>query len=335
MIKKIKRFLLPALRGSFKKKLNLLLVYFSMFLKTRRVWGKPLSLMIEPTNACNLQCPTCPTGNRTDKRPKGFLRLEEFKKILDELGDYLFKITLWNYGEPFINRQLVEMIELAKKKDIFIVTSTNGHFFSRKGDVERLIRSGLDELIICLDGASQETLSKFRKNCDFEEIVAGIRSVVEEKRAQKSKTPKVVIQFIVMSHNEHEIELVRDLYEDLGADELSIKSVGISSDERFRELLPKDPKYSRYQHGEGTIRLKEASRGCSLIYKNPVINWNGDIVPCCYDLYSKHIFGNCFEEGGIDRVWNNARTTRFRKTINSDKNSIEMCRICPESALSK
>lgn len=153
MIKKIKRFLLPALRGSFKKKLNLLLVYFSMFLKTRRVWGKPLSLMIEPTNACNLQCPTCPTGNRTDKRPKGFLRLEEFKKILDELGDYLFKITLWNYGEPFINRQLVEMIELAKKKDIFIVTSTSGHFFSRKRDVERLIRSGLDELIICLDGA--------------------------------------------------------------------------------------------------------------------------------------------------------------------------------------
>src|SRR3989338_2689484 len=101
-----------------KRAWNLAMVYASKYMRLKNPWGKPYYLLIEPTNLCNLKCPMCPTGNGTMPRPRGFMTFETFKKIIDEMGDYLITVTLMNYGEPFLNQDVYKMISYANKRNI-------------------------------------------------------------------------------------------------------------------------------------------------------------------------------------------------------------------------
>jgi len=122
--------------------------------------------MIEPTNYCNLKCPLCPTGAGLIRREKAAMSFEDFKKILDNLGNQIIHLRLWNWGEPLLNKELPKMIKYAKSKNIYVNTSTNSSFLNKE-NVRELTNSGLDHLIVSLDGASEETYSLYRKNGNF------------------------------------------------------------------------------------------------------------------------------------------------------------------------
>ena len=119
-----------------KRVINLIKNVLSMMIsyRIRRpiVWGYPLALNVEPTNICNLKCPLCHTGNGRMIRARGRMKLDHFRQLIDEIGDYLWVIMFWNQGEPFINKHLTEMIRMAKAKSVPAVVSTNGHFFKSK-----------------------------------------------------------------------------------------------------------------------------------------------------------------------------------------------------------
>ena len=89
-----------------------------------------MALSIEPTTACNLGCPECPSGLKQFSRKTGNLSLQLNKKIIDELQDHLFYINYYFQGEPFINPNFFELVTYANSKNIFCATSTNGHFLS-------------------------------------------------------------------------------------------------------------------------------------------------------------------------------------------------------------
>lgn len=142
----------------------------------------PFSLMIEPTNACNLHCPTCPTGSGKMNRSKRMMSFAEYKRIIDQVKGNVNTITLWNYGEPFLNKELLSMIKYATTAGMHVITSTNGEFFKSKEFCLEVVLSGLQHSIICLDGADQETISKFRRGSKFSEIVNGFRFIHEAKK---------------------------------------------------------------------------------------------------------------------------------------------------------
>ena len=187
----------------------------------------PTSLMIEPTNVCNLSCPTCPTGAGKLRRPPGFMPLDRYKIIIDELSNVLLDLTLHNYGEPLLHKQICEMIKYASIKGINVRLSTNGHFFRDRNYVQKLLLAGLVDLKISLDGASQETYEKFRMGGDFDEIIRGAKLLTEEKKKLHLSIPNIEMQFILMKPNQHEMEKVHKIAEDTGVDRLYIKSVGI------------------------------------------------------------------------------------------------------------
>lgn len=320
---------------SFKKIFNLLRGYFYYRTKNTKPNSYPAILMIEPTNFCNLSCPLCPTGNKSLKRARGFMEFNGFTKIIDECGDYLLNLTLWNYGEPMLHKNIYDMIEYAKKKKIFIRMSTNGHFFSSPENAERLVKSRLDDLIISLDGASQETLSKYRLGANFEEIINGIKSVVEAKKKLQSKLPFIEVQFVVMRHNEHEVDKIKEIADHIGIDKLTLKTASLEMDrtdpqpDKMEKFLPTSEDHSRYNKQGEKLKIKKMLKNnCVRLWLSSVINWNGDVVPCCYDPEGIFTFGNALEEP-FKKIWINDKYAKFREVVLKNKNNIKMCSNCP------
>ena len=296
----------------------------------------PVHLIIEPTNRCNLNCIMC--NRQVMTRPIADMDIDTYKKIVDEgVKNYIYSISLYALGEPMLHPDIYEMIEYAKRKKIFIRLSTNGHFFNNKDNIKRLILSGLDDLIIALDGASKETLSKYRIGAHFETIINGIKSVVEEKKKLGALLPFIELQFIIMKHNEHEVDKMKKIAEEIGVDKLTLKTVTLEIEnsrkelEKMEQFLPAREEYGRYAKSEKELKIKKTLKNnCIRLWLSSVINWNGDVVPCCYDAEGIFTFGNAFEKP-FKKIWLNDKYAKFRETISKSKNkkSFKMCSNCP------
>src|SRR5687767_10711363 len=171
--------------------------YISKWFKQPVQWGMPFSISFEPTTACNLRCPECPSGLRSFTRPTGNLKQELFRRVIDELAQDLWALTFYFQGEPFINPGFLEMVEYADQKGLYTSTSTNAHFLDDT-KAEATVRSGLSRLIISIDGTTQETYSSYRREGSLEKVIEGTKRIIEWKRKLKSLTPHVIFQFLVV-----------------------------------------------------------------------------------------------------------------------------------------
>lgn len=277
------------------------------------MFGYPTYLIIESTNICNLKCPLCPTGQGGGGggRNKGKMAYENFKKIIDVVGKYSYSLRLENWGEPLLNAEIFDMIAYANSKKIS--TSLNTNFsFSDSSYAEKLVSSGLDHLKISLDGASQETYGKYRIGGDFSVVIENIKKVVDVRVRLNKTKPVIEIQFIVMRHNEHEIETIGSLCKDLGVDMLFFENLrldmreelinrGNYKDDKFKDWLPE----GNQQHKTDLRKknYKNIPKNCYYLWTTAVINWDGLMAPCCSVYDEKYNFGNFFKDG-FERIWN-------------------------------
>ena len=139
------------------------------------------------------------------------------------------------------------------------------------------------------------------------------------------------MQFIVMRHNEHEVDKVRHMAKDIGVDALKLKTVCLEMEVKGQKMknakyLPENEKYRRY---DKNLNKKDIKSGCTRLWLTSVINWDGSVSPCCYDPNRVFDFGNTFTDGGFRKVWNNEKYKSFRKMIIEKKASVPMCRECP------
>ena len=216
----------------------------------------PLAVSIEPTTACNLRCPQCPSGLRQFTRPTGNLKPEFNTLILDQLGSSIQHINYYFQGEPFINPNFLELVKEARKRNIYVVTSTNAHFISSE-TAEKIIESGLSEVIISIDGTSQETYEKYRIEGSLEKVLEGTKNLIESKKKRNSVYPIVTFQFLVVSYNEHQIPEIEKLANEYGVDRLTLKTVQVYDFENGNNLIPKQEKFARYKKdAAGKLVLK-------------------------------------------------------------------------------
>lgn len=295
-------------------------------------WGKPIAISIEPTTTCNLKCPQCPSGLRQFSRPTGNIDEELNKKILDGVGKQLQYINYYFQGEPFVHPQFLSLVKEARKRNIFVVTSTNAHFISPK-KAEEIIASGLNEIIISIDGLTQETYEKYRINGKLEKVIAGTKNLIAAKRRLKKKNPIVTFQFLVVKYNEHEIKQLYKLAEELGVDNVKLKSIQVYDFETDTDLIPSTDKYARYAKDEnGTYQLKnEFKNKCWRMWSSCVFTWDGKIVPCCFDKDAKHEMGTILNSSFI-QTWKSDIYKTFRKKVLTDRKSIEICKNCSEGS---
>lgn len=292
----------------------------------------PRVLIVEPTNRCNLRCPTCHTGRGILNRSKYDMNLNEFKCIVDQVKQYVKKILLYYQGEPFLNKKLLDMIQYAVANDIQSIVSTNGEFFNSKEYCLKVISSGLKHLIICLDGADQDTLSKYRVGSKFSNIIRGIRWLIESRQTSKIK---IELQFIIMKHNEFQRDQMKLIANDLGVDIYSEKTIGIDiNDSCFQQLaeqfVPVDSRLSRYCLKNGKYFLKgRITKPCSQISKMAVVLSDGTVLPCCYDFYSEFAMGNLLQQD-FESIWSSIKYQQFRDNVIKSRETISICKTCSE-----
>lgn len=316
--------------------INLVLLWSSFYLskisKRPILWGDPFSLSIEPTTACNLGCPECPSGLKQFTRPTGKLDLNLHSEILQHVKRHVFYINYYFQGEPFLHPQFLELIKEAKKIGVYTATSTNAHFIDQQ-KAKEIIESGLDRLIISIDGLTQETYENYRIHGSLNKVLEASKHLLAAKKAASSKTPHLIFQFLVVRQNEHEVPAVLALGKELGIDEVRIKTAQFYSYENGNELMPKNAEYSRYKlQKNGTYKLKYSTKNeCWRMWSSSVITWDGRVVPCCFDKDATHQLGQ-FGETDFAAIWRSNAYQSFRRNILTGRNSIDICKNCSEGA---
>jgi radical SAM protein with 4Fe4S-binding SPASM domain len=285
--------------------------------------------MMEPISRCNLQCPLCPIGARELKRDLGTMSLDSFVKILDNVGTNVRVLALWNQGEPTINDKLPEMLRIAHDRGIYTMTSTNGNLLLRRNLISRLIDSGLDELIFSIDGLTQETYQIYRIGGHLDVVVEAIRTMRQRRDELKRKTPRMVMQWLPMKHNEHEIPFLRAKAREWGADEVEIKTTQIYTDEQAAQYLPNMEGLRRYERKGKKWETKRRYQSCKRLWFSTMIDWNGAVVPCCFDKDEDFPMGNALTQDFCE-IWHCEQYNRFRMTLIRKGRAEEMCQNCTE-----
>ncbi len=291
-------------------------------------WGMPVVLSIEPSSYCNLHCPECPVGNGQTIRSNKLISVSLFKKVVEQAKNSCTYLTLYFQGEPLIHPHFSELVLIARKKGIYTVSSTNAQLLTPV-IAEELVRYNLNKMIVSLDGITQDVYQKYRVGGSLEKVLAGIKSLVEKKELFQVKQPLVELQFLVFSHNEHQMDAVRKLANKLKVDKLTFKTAQIISYERGSDLLPKQEKYSRYvRQANGLfIRKKKVRNVCWRAFSGAVITAEGDVLPCSYDKNAEHSFGN-INDRSLKEIWQGEKAKQFRQQILTDRTVFEMCRNC-------
>ena len=318
---------------SIQKTVNLLKLFvaylfsFSDLKLFRNIY--PHFISIEAANFCNLRCPECPVGNsKKSGIEKATFDDTLYKKTINELSPALQHVMLYFQGEPFLHNQLTGLIHYAHKANIYTSTSTNGQFLNKKtaGDI---VLSGLDKLIVSIDGTTQQVYETYRVGGKLQNAIDGINSIVEAKKEFNSITPMVEIQFLVLKTNEHQMNDMKQLAKSLEVDRLTFKTAQLNDFENGSELLTSINRFARYKKAhDGKYIVKGRQPNCCWRMRSgAVINVQGEVLPCCFDKSSEYSFGNVNDKSFLE-CWQSKEAIDFRSKINNNRKQFDMCRNC-------
>ena len=308
--------------------------YFkSKYSKNPNPKGLPVSISFEPTTSCNLRCPECPSGLRSFTRPTGMLEPELFRNTIDQLKDTLSYLIFYFQGEPYLHQDFIPLVKYASKKGIYTATSTNAHYLDDE-NARKTVESGLDRLIISLDGTTQDVYEQYRVGGNMEKVLEGARNIVKWKKKLKSKKPYSIFQFLVVKPNEHQIEDVKRLAKEIGVDEVGLKTAQIYDYHNGSDLIPTIDYYSRYaNNGDGTYSIKNKLLDhCWKMWHSCVITWDGLVVPCCFDKDAEYVMGD-LKNQSFKEIWFGQKYVDFRKSLLKGRSEIEMCKNCSEGGM--
>ena len=304
-----------------------------------RVRSRPLKLIFDPTNACQLACPLCPTGLGMVDRKKGHAELELFRSLMRQVGDYVFMVDFYNWGDPMLSPRLEEFIGIASAHRVVSTISSNFSLKLTDERIERLLASGVGEIIICVDGATRETHTRYRRRSDFDLILDNMRRIVAARRRSGRTHPLITWQFVVFSFNEHETERARAMAEEIGVDRIHFQPPFIQH-ERYelpeadrREIVHWAPKATRYH-----THVAPAPRGnrCGWHYTTVAINWDGSVTPCSTSFRKADDFGTFGTAGehGYMEVVNNGKFQAARGVLADGKaRGGGLCERCPTPSI--
>lgn len=300
----------------------------SLAMRKPRMWGLPPVLTVEPTNYCNLECPLCVTGSGRMQRPGGRMSLDMFKRLVDEIGDKIWYVIFFHQGEPYLNNAFLPAVAYAHQHGLYTTTSTNAHYLDTR-NAERTVASGLSSMIVSLDGATQATYARYRVGGELERVLQGIRNLVAAKEKARSKTPYILLQFLVMRHNEHEVPAIEKLARELKVDRLLKKNIQVETYEEALEWMPRDEKFQRYAIGEKEIRVRRGGRGtCPRPFLSALVNWDGGVVPCCFDKNGAFPMGDLRDGQSFTEIWSNGAYSDFRTKMLKRREEIDICKNC-------
>ena len=214
----------------------------------------PSRLYIECTAACNISCAqSCcaPETGITRTRQAGMLDYDLFTRVVDEVGPSAARMDFFNYGEAFLHKRALDMVEYIKSRypHVYLYTSTNGLALTEEG-ARRLARSGIDEVTFSIDGATQDSYVKYRQRGDFAKAIRNLTALCDEKRKHGLDVPFVNWRYILFSHNDSDAEmaLARTMAAEIGVDRLSWEITDHPENMFSRRFTPGTPAHEGIQN---------------------------------------------------------------------------------------
>lgn len=291
--------------------------------------GYPYWLTVDPTNICNLECRFCPTGQKRGSRPSKIMDISLYKSVMDKIGKYLLYVEFCNWGEPLLNKNMAQMIKIAKEYEAQTFLSTNLNVNLTEDSAEELVKSGLDRMTISLDGASQKTYEIYRKNGNIDLVFKNIKLLAQAKKKLNSKTPHLHWQFLVFKHNEHEIETARQMSELVGVNDIGFTApfcdVNWAStiEEYNNYIVKKEP-----DNNEKKVVFKNADKQlCNWLWDAITINADGSISPCCSVEDKKDDFEDFDCNKDFSEIWNSQNYVQARKYV-LNRTKIDFENVC-------
>lgn len=327
----------PLYNLSFRKRMNFVIQGIQLMSRSVRRIGVPPILQLEPTNICNLNCLTCATGSGLMKRAPAMMPFELYQKIINQVKDYVCLLVFWSWGEPFLHKDAARMIRYAKDQGLLVHTSTNGHFFDTKERAAEVIGSGLDSLIFAVDGLDQTTYEKYRRHGDLGRVIKSIENVVAARALAKVNHPVIVLRFIIMKHNEHQVPQVRDFAERLGVDIVTFRSAVVHRDKiNFEETIAPDSiEFQQYFYKGSPSKGHRVGRKdsyCHRPYANLTVFSNGEVVPCESDHNATIQIGN-LRDSKLHRIISSPEDRSFLRMFRRDLDLIPFCLVCEMRSL--
>ena len=297
-----------------------------------RISHAPLFVSVEPAAVCQLRCPECPVGRRdngisTSRNTDKLLSLDLFRKVLGEVKDYAHTMQFYFQGEPLLNKDLAQMIAEAHEAGLYTIVSTNAQAMTREL-AEALVSAGLNRIIVSMDGLTQASYGAYRIGGDVEKAKAALRYLREAKKKLKIEDLRLQIelQCLRLKTNEQEWAELKRTYKALGADRLSLKTAQLYDYEKGHDLMPSNPRYSRYEQGaDGLFHRKKRARGCLRVWSGVVVTTTGEVLPCCYDKSHAFAYGN-INDAPIAELFKNEKALAFRRAALNEQPKI--CQEC-------
>lgn len=300
-----------------------------------RVRHLPTFVSVEPANFCQLRCPECPVGKRerASSVASSFMPMPLFERVLSELQTAVHTMQFYFQGEPLLNRQLPEMIAKAHQVGLYTIVSTNAQSLTRS-TAEALVKSGLNRIIVSIDGFSEESYAAYRVGGSLQRALEGLRQLSNAKAKYDSRI-RIELQVLRLKTNEHEWQWIRKHYKQLGATHLVFKTAQLYDYEHGHALMPSQAKYSRYRlTKDGTYRLHASwlrrhwvNTPCYRLWSGCVVTTTGQVLPCCYDKAAQHALGTLAQSTFAD-IWFGKKADDFRGSVLKKGNRIAICQSC-------
>ena len=331
------------LRANFSQKSKILNNIIQFFISANKksliLNNKPVVAQIEPTSKCNLKCGMC--VREKIGVPIGTMSFSDFKKILDKL-DSLFKIHLSGQGEPFLNPDLLKMIEYANKKGITVHLTTNGTILTEK-IIDGISKVDVGEIAVSIDSPRKETYERIRKGAKFEKVITNLKNLISKLKKEKRKTI-VSIATVILKENINDIPEFIKLADKIGIEKVVFQTIQEKEDymnkygsktkiqavsifnKKLKEKIKEAKKLAK-KHNITVIFDEEKSIGCIWPWRSIYITWNGNVTVCCKILdYRNTKIGNILHEDIWD-IWNNKSYQKFRRLLRERKAPIP-CKGC-------
>lgn len=283
-----------------------------------RVLRYPGILVVDPTNACNLRCAGCDFQNdsRLIARPRNFMAFELYKKIIDELKDYIILAFLYMSGEPFLHKDIFRMIQYAADHNIAVIISTNGNF--RILDyAQSIIKCRLYRIIFSISGTTQKVYEQYHHGGDLALVLENIRNLVLAKKKMGVYHPQIYLRYLEIDGNQYDRRNAEKLARLMGVDRLEMR---MDNKRLVKNKRRNKPIY-------GVPKAKARNNFCFWLWSTFVVKPQGAVVPCCFDYFNLPTLGN-IKDSSVWDVWNGPRYLSFRKEILSGRHKIPSCTRC-------
>jgi MoaA/NifB/PqqE/SkfB family radical SAM enzyme len=247
----------------------------------------------------------------------------DFQKIITKLPKSICWITLYFQGEPLLDETIIEKIKYLRANNYFVEISTNAQNINKEM-AKALVESGLNRIIISMDGISQKTYEKYRINGKINNVFEAINNLLESKKKSNKKNPKIIIQYIVFKHNESEIKQFKKMME---KKDVTIRIKNAQLEDDAIDYLPNNKKYRRYKISNDKLKLKKSTpKPCYRLWKEIILLQNGQIAICCHDKNSE-LINETWHNKTIKQIWSSQEFNALRqRTLISD--DIEICKNC-------